>query len=286
MTQEPRRPLHRLTPLRDDPAATWLTRRQRLRVAMTGVFGWIGFAIFLHLIWWAQVLLMWGVFPIVDHRLPSVLTVMAAIALVWPARRTIMRRRSAKMAELVRDGSPDLAIAVDDFRDLERQPDGTVVSIVGWIHARVQLADRVEGEPCIGLALACHQRYPGVLETLNDFDLVDEAGHKLLVQVAGARMLGRENVNFTDGRARKLLVASLDLPVGAVPAGWDAFVLRDGDPVMIVGFKETALDPTQASLRAPPARATVASLPPKPLLIFPIAAERRPQAAAGLFNLS
>ena len=97
---------------------------------------------------------------------------------------------------------------------------------------------------------------------------------------------GTSNVNLTDARSRKLLVASLDLPVGAVAAGWDAFVLRDGDPVMIVGFKQTALDPTQASLRAPPARASVASLPPKPLLIFPIAAERRPQAAAGLFNLS
>jgi len=62
-------------------------------------------------------------------------------------------------------------------------------------------------------------------------------------------------------------------------------VLRDGDPVMAVGFKQTALDPTQASLRAPPARASVASAPPRPLLIWPIAAERRPQAA-GLFNLS
>ena len=285
MTQEPRRPLHRLTPLRDDPAATWLTRRQRLRVAVTGVFGWIGFAIFLHLTWWAQVLLMWGVLRMVDQRLPSVLTAMAGFALVWPARRIIMRRRSAKMAELVRDGSPDLAVAVDDFSELERHPDGTVVSIVGWIRARAQLAEKVEGEPCIGLALACHQKYPGVLETLNDFDLVDEAGNKLPVQVAGGRMLGASNVNLTDARGRKLLIASLDLPVGAVAAGWDAFVLRDGDPVMIVGFKQTALDPTQASLRSPPARATVGSLPPKPLLIFPIAAERRPQSA-GLFNLS
>jgi hypothetical protein len=285
MMQEPRRPLHRLTPLRDDPAATWLTRPQRLRVAMTGVFGWIGFSFFLKMMWWAQVLLMFGVFGMVDYRLPGAFTAMAGFALVWPARRIIMRRRSAKMAELVRDGSPDLAVAVDDFSELERQPDGTVVSIVGWIHARAQLAEKVEGEPCIGLALACHQKYPGVLETLNDFDLVDEAGHKLLVQVAGGRMLGSSNVNLTDARGRKLLIASLDLPVGAVAAGWDAFVLRDGDPVMIVGFKQTALDPTQASLRSPPARPTVGSLPPKPLLIFPIAAERRPQSAA-LFNLS
>ena len=67
--------------------------------------------------------------------------------------------------------------------------------------------------------------------------------------------------------------------------GWDAFVLRDGDPVMVVGFKQTALDPTAASMRATPARAAIGSSPPKPLLIFPIAAERRAQAPT-MFNLS
>jgi len=76
-------------------------------------------------------------------------------------------------------------------------------------------------------------------------------------------------------KARRLLIASLDLPVGAVATGWDAFVLRDGDPVMLVGFKQTMLDPAQTTLRAPPARTSLSSLPEKPLLIFPIAAERR-----------
>jgi hypothetical protein len=117
-----------------------------------------------------------------------------------------------------------------------------------------------------------------VLETLNDFELVDEAGRAILVQVADARMLGTSNVNLTDGKARRLLIASLDLPVGAMATGWDAFVLRDGDPVMTVGFKQTILDPTQTSLRAPPARASIGSLPPRPMLIFPLAAERRPTA--------
>jgi len=61
-----------------------------------------------------------------------------------------------------------------------------------------------------------------------------------------------------------------------VATGWDAFVLRDGDPVMAVGFKQTVLDPAQTSLRAPPARTALASIAPRPLLIFPLAAERRP----------
>jgi hypothetical protein len=45
------------------------------------------------------------------------------------------------------------------------------------------------------------------------------------------------------------------------------------------------LDPTRASVRAPAARATVASSPTKPLLIFPIPGERQTQAPV-LLNLS
>ena len=197
----------------------------------------------------------------------------------------IMRRTSAKIAELVQDSSPAAAVAIDNFADLDRQPDGTLVSLVGWIRAREQLPEPVGGEPCIGLALACHMRYPGVLETLNDFELCDETGRTVLVQVADGRMLGASNVNLTDGKARMMLVASLDLPVGAVATGWDTLVLRNGDPVMAVGFKQTVLDPTQPSVRAPAARATVASSPTKPLLIFPIPGERQTQAPA-LLNLS
>jgi len=285
MTGDSRRPLHRLTPLRDDPAVAWLSKPQRFRVTLTGWFGWLGFAMFLTIMWWALVLLMLGVLRVVDFRVASITTILSGIALVWPARRIVMRRENAKLAQLVRDTAPAAAVAVDDFKDLDRQQDGTVVSVVGWIRARGQLPDRVGGEPCIGLAVACHQKYPGVLETLHDFDLLDEGGRTILVHVTGARMFGASNVNLTDAHERRLLIASLNLPVGAVAAGWDAFVLRDGDPVMIVGFKQTTLDPTQSSLRAPPATASVASLPPKPLLIFPIAAERRPQVAS-MFNLS
>jgi hypothetical protein len=278
MTQASPRPLHRLTPLLDDPLAAWLTRPQRLRVALTRWFGWAAFAVFLILMWCALLVLIRGVLGLFDHRVPSVVTVMAGLGLIWPARRMVMRRCTARMAELVRESVPARAVPIDDIGGLEEQADGTLVSIVGWIRARDQLPEPVDGEPCVGLALACHQKYPGVLETLNDFDLVDEGARSALVQVAGARMLGESNVNLTDGKARRLLIASLDLPVGTVANGWDAFVLRDGDPVMAVGFKQTAIDPAQSSLRGPPARVAVCSMEPKPMLIFPIAAERRPQA--------
>jgi hypothetical protein len=279
MTQEARRPLHRLTPLRDDPAMVWLSPPQRLRVAMTGWVAWSVVA-FLTVMCWSMM-----VFVLRFGLMSSVFYCMMGVAaLTWPLRRIVLRRRNARMAELVRDSTPGLGVAIDDLADLDRQPDGTLVSVVGWIRAREQLGEPVGGERCIGLSLACHQRYPGVLETLNDFELVDETGRAILVQVAGARMLGQTNVNLSDTHARRVLVASLDLPVGAVATGWDALVFRDGDPVMAVGFKQNALDPMQSSLRGPPARAAVASLQGKPMLLFPIAAERRPPPSSG--NLS
>ena len=45
MTQEARRPLHRLTPLRDDPAAVWLTPPQRLRITIAGWMSWSSFTL-------------------------------------------------------------------------------------------------------------------------------------------------------------------------------------------------------------------------------------------------
>ena len=86
------------------------------------------------------------------------------------------------MAMLVRDSTPTLGVAIDDLGDLDQQADGTQVSVVGWIRARQQLSQLVAGEPCVGLALACHQRYPGVLETLNDFELVDESGRAIMMR--------------------------------------------------------------------------------------------------------
>ncbi len=90
-------------------------------------------------------------------------------------------------------------------------------------------------------------------------------------------MLGDPTVDLGGGDAQHVLIGSaLDLPPrGRHPSGWRAFVVRDGDPLLIVGFRRSMVDPTEHGLRQSPVRAAVASSPPRPLLIFPIAAERR-----------
>ena len=271
------RPLHRLTPLRNDPLSAWLAPSHKLRVAMTGWCGWMLFGLLQTIVWWLLVALLAHLLYVVDGRLPTVTVGMAALALAWPMRRVVMRMRSRKMADLVRQSAPTEATAIDDFALLEHEPDGQLVSLVGWAQSATGGSGlKVAGQPCIGLTIACHQRFPGVLETSHDFNLVDEAGNSVLVQMADARLLGASNVNLTDANARRMLIASLDLPVGAVATGWDAYGLRNGDPVMVIGFKQEAMDPTQHSLRGTPARAVIASMAPRPLLVFPIAAERKP----------
>jgi len=101
----------------------------------------------------------------------------------------------------------------------------------------------------------------------------------LEIKVAGSRVFGPPNVNLSDGHQRRMLLSSLDLPVGAVMSGWETLVLRDGDPVMVLGFKQTVADPGQHAARQVPLRATLGSLADQPMLVFTLDAERRPAPA-------
>jgi hypothetical protein len=276
MATELPRPLHRLTPLRDDPAAVWLSRAQRLVVRMLGWRKWAtwGLGIWLFRLMTTLLLLYLIYYP---GYLPWILTCAVAAATFNPMRRAVLRSQNARISELIRTSPPPEALKVEDWAELEPEPDGRLVSVVGWVRARVQMS--VAGEQCVGLVLPCQQRYPGVMASVHDFDLVDEQERPLAIQVADSRVFGPANMTLSDGHQRRTLVSSMDLPVGAVLAGWDTFVLRDGDPVMVLGFKQTVADPVQHAARQVPLRVTVASAADQPLLIFALDAERRPAPA-------
>ena len=61
------------------------------------------------------------------------------------------------------------------------------------------------------------------------------------------RLLADSNVQLSRAsQDDRQLVMSLDLPASAVPTDWNVFVVRDGDPVMVVGTKTTIQDLTRA----------------------------------------
>jgi hypothetical protein len=268
MSAEGQRPLQRLTTLRDDPAAAWLSTSGRLRVWLTAALGWGTFTLAVI----AFKMIFFRALPflfLVPGRFKYAAIGVLAVAIRPAVRRTILRQQSVRRAAVLRQSAPAEAVTIDDWSELDGAPEDQLVSVVGWAHARLRLPHPVAGEPCIGLALPCQQSYPGLFETSHDFDLVDETGRLLPIQVANARMLGEATVDLGGGDAQHLLVGSLDLPAGAMPS-WHACLLRDGDPLLIVGFKKSIVDPSEHGLRQSPVRAAVGSSGSRPLLIFPI----------------
>jgi hypothetical protein len=87
-------------------------------------------------------------------------------------------------------------------------------------------------------------------------------------------MFGTPNVAL-DSHELRHLYADLGVPSGATNSGWQVLSLRSGDPVMVVGCKQTIIDPNEPSFRGPQGRLALASSPPCPLMIFSLAAERR-----------
>jgi hypothetical protein len=264
-------PLHRLTPLRDDPAAAWLTTDERARVGILVFFLWT-------LFWLAIPPTFLGFFAglsvrhIYSFRFSLLFTISLAIAVFRPVRRAIIRTRSERIEQILRRNASDLA--ADDWTVLAAEPNDTIVSVVGWVRGRQHLAHLVGGARAVGLGLPCQHHYPGVFESLQDFDLVDEEGRSIFIQTSDARLYGEPNVPL-DSNQLRLLYAALEIPSGATPSGWYVLRLRDGDPVMVVGAKQDFLDAAEPAFRGPEPRPSLAAAPPRPLLIFSLAAERR-----------
>jgi hypothetical protein len=274
MKSEQVRPLHRLTPLRDDPVTGWLDRGELFRVRLTGWGGWAAFGISVLALRVVLGIVLVRLY-IVDPRVSGVAAAVIGVALIEPVRRAILRMQSAKAAAIARQKVASSARAVDEWSALDYHPDGALVSLVGWARGQLHLGQRVAGQPCIGLAVPCQQKYPGILETLHDFDLLDEGGQPVPVRVAGGRMLGEANTSLGGGTEQILLVASLGLPAGALLSSWNAFAIREGDPLLVFGFKRTSIDPGMFGIRQAPSRSEIVSEPNRPMLIFAIGAERR-----------
>ncbi len=268
------RPLHRMTPLRDDPALAWLSAAEKLRI---NALGWALWAVFIVLTFVVRQIVHVAIFtcvtPIFSGRI-SIFIVGGLAAMMAPGiRRSILRVKNERLESLLRQQADE--VAADDWAALETAPNDTLVSAVGWVRGRQHLGKPIGGEQAVGVGLPCQHRFPGVFESLHDFDLVDEDGRSIFIQAAEGRMFGTPNVAL-DSQELRHLYAELGVPSGATNSGWRIHALRGGDPVMVVGYKQTIIDPSEPSLRGPHGRLALASAPPCPLMIFSLPAERLP----------
>jgi hypothetical protein len=263
-----------MTPLRDDPALAWLSSGERLRIDALGWFLWAAFVVITFVV--RQIVhaaIFVFVTPIFSGRI-SIVIVGGLAAMMAPGiRRSILRVKNGRMESLLRRQANEFA--ADDWAALENAPNDTLVSTVGWVRGRQHLSKPIGGEPAVGVGIPCQHRFPGVFESLHDFELVDEEGRSILIQASEGRMFGTPNVAL-DSHELRHLYADLGIPSGATNSGWHIHSLRSGDPVMVVGYKQTVIDPSEPSFRGPQGRLALASAPPCPLMIFTLAAERRP----------
>ena len=200
---------------------------------------------------------------------------MAVSAMLLIPTRYLARfvRARATVSTAKREASR-VARPIDDHRVVASEPNGRVVSIVGWVRGHGHLTHKAAGHEAVGLALPCwHQT---LVETLHNFDLVDESNHSVLVVASGARLMGKPDVYISRMEPEnRALITALNLGVGINPTSWKALVLRDGDPVMVIGAKTTIDDPSEADHGRSLTRAAVASPDTRPLLVIALDAERR-----------
>jgi hypothetical protein len=273
--------LHRLTRLNDDPAGGWLEPIDRAIVLVKGWAVWplylvLGRVVFLsyhYVISTAS-----GAYDLAQRHylsIPGLLTVATMAAIIQPTRRLVVRVRARAIAKMARQAA-ERATPIDDLSALEAEPDDRIVSLVGWVRGTGYVDHPVGGQRAVGLALHCQDGLPFVMETLHNFELVDEAGNAALVVTGDGRLLGRSNVQLSRASADdRQLLHSLNLPATTVPTDWNAMVVRDGDPVLVVGGKTTIQDLSQLQFDRTALRPAIASTRKRPLLVFPLDAERR-----------
>jgi hypothetical protein len=195
--------------------------------------------------------------------------------------RSIMRRRLAKLAR----GQVELS-------HLQHQADGDLVHVRGRVRARQHLTGVLDAS-----AQAVYRRVlmqfgevRVVHEAAVDFEMVDDRGESIIVETEGARIVAPElklrQLPYLAPETDRML--ALPLPDKTRP--WQAlrakklargknppmanaaeYLLREGDEVEVVGFKNRTVDVTVESrlARDTPLRATLRAGRELPLILSP-----------------
>jgi hypothetical protein len=198
------------------------------------------------------------------------------------AARAVLRRRLGKLAR------GEVALS-----RLKQEPDGELVHVRGRVRARQTLTGLLDDQAQgvfrrVQIFLGQHHRI--VSEEAVDFALVDDRGEHIIVQVADARIvapeLKPEKMRAEGPKADRLLA----LPLPKDCAKWleqrakrqrkrkrapemsaSEFLLRDGDEIEVVGYKNRVVDVSVESRleRDTPLRATLRSGRELPVIISP-----------------
>ncbi len=182
------------------------------------------------------------------------------------AGHAMLQRQLKRMAE----GEVELA-------DVSARGEGELVVVRGSIEVDAPLRGVLLEATGVFRRMVFSARGSWVHEAAVDFSLLDDAGHHILIQAAGARWLvpSREKVTYPGAHfTREHVPARVrQLAAGRESVEASEQVLGAGERVQIVGYKTTSADATGdvVDYRLPPQRATLCSKAELPLVITRLA---------------
>jgi hypothetical protein len=189
------------------------------------------------------------------------------------AARAVLRRRLHKLAR----GEADLA-------RLKTEADGELVHVRGRVRALETLTALLSPDAAVYRRVVFAvgaERW--VHEAAVDFHLVDPAGEAVLVEVGRARLVApdarREKLEGERAQALLLLSIGKTLPAEGLnvrgkpmPVTGGEVLVRDGEEIEVVGYKNRSVDPTVEArlMRDTPIRTSLRGGRELPLLISPL----------------
>jgi hypothetical protein len=153
--------MHRVTLLRNDPAAGWLTGSGRMGVLLKWGGVWVGYFLLVRVVFFVAKVAMdtssLAAFDVtvMGWSFPRLAAVAVAALMLVPARHLANVVRAGAQARAAKQDAGDEAQAIDDYAALAEQAEGTVVSLVGWVRGHGYLEHTVGGHQAVGLALPC-----------------------------------------------------------------------------------------------------------------------------------
>lgn len=167
--------------------------------------------------------------------------------------------------------------------ELAARDEGELVVVRGRIEAAAPIGGWLTDTACVYRRLEWEPDGPWISEAAVDFALVDDAGHRVLVQAGGARWMVEELEQCTYPIARfdhdgvPTVMRQLARRRGLARIRAAERCLDVGDQVQVVGYKTASADAggEVVDYRLPPQRATLRSGPELPLVITRIAKARR-----------
>jgi hypothetical protein len=176
--------------------------------------------------------------------------------------------------------------AVDPAR-LPAEADGELVHVVGRVRCPTPgLTSILDGKPVVWrrLVFSFNNFRRVVHEAASDFQLVGDGGEPIAIEPGEGRLLAPEGKRVAFDQDHAVATALVELVPGSlsgvIPKSrgkrkWKVrvteAVLRDGDPIEVLGYKSRTVDPTMAARleRDTPYRASLRGGHALPLLVTP-----------------